>query len=159
MCCNEGRAVLLQHADDHTYIEIAALERFSIQASPDLTFHLRHLQIMQHKHLPASLWIAFLSVFSFTNGLVLDELNGLEWKPCDLDFPSELQGNITEPLDCATLSVPLDYTNSSSTTLQLQLIRANAKQQPARASVVFAPGGPGGSGVEEVARFGPVYRE
>ncbi|KAK4501104.1 hypothetical protein PRZ48_006910 [Zasmidium cellare] len=81
----------------------------------------------------------------------------LDWKPCDLDFPPSIQQQIPGPIDCATLDVPLDYTNKSSERLQLQLIKVNATQQPSDGRVVFAPGGPGNSGVEEVAKLGRVY--
>lgn len=83
----------------------------------------------------------------------------LDWKPCDLDFPPSVQQKIQEPSDCATIDVPLDYTDEASERLQLQLIKANATTQPSKGRVVFAPGGPGNSGVEEVAKFGHVYRE
>ena len=81
----------------------------------------------------------------------------LDWQPCDLDFPASTRANILEPIDCATLEVPLDYTNPQSRPLQLQLIRVNATEQPAKGSVVFSPGGPGISGVEEVAQWGATY--
>ncbi|KAF1923265.1 alpha/beta-hydrolase [Didymella exigua CBS 183.55] len=87
----------------------------------------------------------------------------LDWAPCDLDFPDSIQGIIdarNETLDCATLSVPLDYTNSTGgRTIDLQLIRAKATQEPFMGSVLTNPGGPGGSGVEQVASDGPLYRD
>lgn len=84
----------------------------------------------------------------------------LNWVPCDLDFPQSLQDAITVPIDCATLKVPLDYTNpKDGETLDLQLIKVNATQGPWKGSVIFNPGGPGSSGVEEVAQQGPLYVE
>ncbi|KAF2163471.1 hypothetical protein M409DRAFT_57376 [Zasmidium cellare ATCC 36951] len=82
----------------------------------------------------------------------------LDWQPCQLDFPPSLQQRIPGPIDCATLDVPLDYTNNDTRRLQLQLIKVNATQHPSEGRVVFAPGGPGNSGVEEVARLGSVYQ-
>lgn len=84
----------------------------------------------------------------------------LNWAPCDLDFPQSLQDAITVPIDCATLKVPLDYTNpKDGRTLDLQLVKVNATQGPRKGSVIFNPGGPGSSGVEEVAQQGPLYVE
>lgn len=82
----------------------------------------------------------------------------LDWKPCALDFPPSLQEQVIEPVDCATIDVPLDYSDENSQTLQIQLVKVNATTQPPKGRVVFAPGGPGNSGVEEVAKFGSVYR-
>ena len=84
----------------------------------------------------------------------------LTWAPCNLDFPEELAAAVTTPIDCANLEVPLDYTSpESKETIQLQLIRVSATQEPAKGSIIFNPGGPGGSGVEEIARYGPMYRD
>ncbi|RGP64967.1 hydrolases or acyltransferase [Fusarium sporotrichioides] len=89
-----------------------------------------------------------------------DNVDGLDWKPCDLPFPKSRQERIKEAIDCATIKVPLDYTNpKSGGEIDLQLIKVNATRQPARASVIFNPGGPGSSGVEEVAVLGPMYRD
>ncbi|KAJ4304742.1 hypothetical protein N0V90_000269 [Kalmusia sp. IMI 367209] len=84
----------------------------------------------------------------------------LKWAPCELDFPKATQDKIAGPIDCATLDVPLDYTDLSSTkTLSLQLIRQLATQQPFKGTIIFNPGGPGVSGVQEVAEKGHVYRD
>lgn len=86
----------------------------------------------------------------------------LEWAPCDLDFPSTTQIVISEhrePLFCANLSVPLDYTNSGNgKTIDLQLIKVKANKEPFRGSVLTNPGGPGGSGVDWIAVEGPSFR-
>ena len=55
------------------------------------------------------------------------------------------------PFDCASLPVPLDYTDSGSGTLDLALIRVNATKEPVLGSVLWNPGGPGGTGVENLA--------
>ncbi|KAL5355148.1 Alpha/Beta hydrolase protein [Aspergillus floccosus] len=84
----------------------------------------------------------------------------LNWAPCNLDFPEEVQKNIVVPIDCATLEVPLDYTDSdSSKAITLQLVKVNATEEPVKGSVIFNPGGPGSSGVEEVVQKGPAYRD
>lgn len=88
---------------------------------------------------------------------------GLEWKPCDLDFPNSEQEIINrhkEPLFCATLPVPLDYTESDNgKTINLQLIRVKATKEPFLGSILTNPGGPGGSGVDWIAMEGPSYRD
>ncbi|KAM0718309.1 hypothetical protein Q7P37_006641 [Cladosporium fusiforme] len=61
----------------------------------------------------------------------------LHWEPCELDFPPSVQETIQEPFDCATISVPLDYTDEASESLQLQLVKVNATAQPAKGRVVF----------------------
>lgn len=85
----------------------------------------------------------------------------LDWAPCKIDLGDDLYGNMTEPRDCATLKVPLDYTTySDDRTIKLQLIRVNATKEPVKGSVLYNPGGPGGSGVERVAsEQGTMLRE
>jgi pimeloyl-ACP methyl ester carboxylesterase len=62
----------------------------------------------------------------------------LTWKSCQ---PSGFQ--------CATLTVPVDYTRPSGATLSLALIRLPAKHQSQRIGSLLAnPGGPGGSAIE-----------
>lgn len=59
-------------------------------------------------------------------------------------------------LECATLSVPLDHAARGSETIDLALARQPAGDPDARiGSLVFNPGGPGGSGIGflEFARF------
>ncbi|KAM5358639.1 hypothetical protein ACJZ2D_015123 [Fusarium nematophilum] len=88
------------------------------------------------------------------------DVDSLDWKPCDLGFPESRKQQITVPVDCATLKVPLDYTDpKSDETLDLQLVKVNATKQPAKTSVIFNPGGPGSPGVEEVSVLGHVYRD
>ncbi|PLB49313.1 alpha/beta-hydrolase [Aspergillus steynii IBT 23096] len=84
----------------------------------------------------------------------------LHWAPCDLDFPNATAELIKTPVDCAKLRVPLDYTYvDSGETIELQLVKINATKKPVEGSIIFNPGGPGGSGVEEVSTKGPMYRE
>ena len=56
----------------------------------------------------------------------------VDWKGCDGDF------------DCATLTVPADYDDPESGTLELEVIRLRAKDPIG--SLILNPGGPGGSG-------------
>ncbi|KAJ4377477.1 hypothetical protein N0V83_000302 [Neocucurbitaria cava] len=87
----------------------------------------------------------------------------LNWTPCDLDFPPSQQAVIDAngvPIYCATLEVPLDYSNADNKeTIQLQLLKIKATNEPSKGSVIFNPGGPGASGVEEVSQKGILYRD
>lgn len=79
----------------------------------------------------------------------------INWHPCpavEAELREALPGvTIPLPFDCASLSVPLDYTNTSSPKLDLALIRVNATREPVLGSVLWNPGGPGGAGVENLA--------
>ncbi|KIE02022.1 Peptidase S33 tripeptidyl aminopeptidase-like protein, partial [Metarhizium majus ARSEF 297] len=72
----------------------------------------------------------------------------LKWSPCEI-------ANATVPLECGTLTVPLDYTNkTANATLQLQLQRAPARQKSkSTKSILLNFGGPGADGVEDFAYF------
>lgn len=87
----------------------------------------------------------------------------IHWAPCHLDFPKSLQSLVdahNETLDCATLTVPLDYSSpDDDRTIDLQLIRVKATKEPFKGSILTNPGGPGGSGVQEIAIGGPGYRD
>ncbi|EEU37837.1 uncharacterized protein NECHADRAFT_98068 [Fusarium vanettenii 77-13-4] len=84
----------------------------------------------------------------------------LNWKPCDLDLSDEIKAAMRERGYCATLEVPLDYTNpQSDKTVELQLIRFNATKEPFKGSVLWNPGGPGISGIETFATLGPDFRD
>ncbi|KIW09910.1 hypothetical protein PV08_11686 [Exophiala spinifera] len=77
---------------------------------------------------------------------------GIQFQPCP-----ELNANISALLnrqgsvfDCATLSVPLDYTDSDSGPLDLRILRVNATQEPVLGSVLINFGGPGGTAAENL---------
>ncbi|MFK5635763.1 alpha/beta hydrolase [Ornithinimicrobium sp. LYQ103] len=59
----------------------------------------------------------------------------LAWTECEIAF------------ECATLSVPIDYTDPSAASIELALLRSPAPGD-ARGSLVVNPGGPGVSGVD-----------
>ncbi len=64
----------------------------------------------------------------------------------------------TEPdqagFDCASANVPLDYQQPAGPTISLALIRHRATQPGRRiGSLFFNPGGPGGSGVQALAKW------
>ena len=61
------------------------------------------------------------------------------WTTCH-DYPA--------PWDCATISVPLDYSDSAGAHLSIAMIRLAAARPSARiGSLLVNPGGPGGSGI------------
>ncbi|KAJ0163248.1 putative hydrolase [Colletotrichum tanaceti] len=78
--------------------------------------------------------------------------NRINWGPCP-DF------NSTEPIQCANLLVPLDYTQpESNKTLQLQLLRIPALRQPSKGSILFNFGGPSVAGRPVMATSGGLFR-
>ncbi|KIW48049.1 uncharacterized protein PV06_00678 [Exophiala oligosperma] len=54
------------------------------------------------------------------------------------------------PLQCADLDVPLDYTQPGLENLTLTLVKVAAVNRPVKGSIIFNPGGPGGSGIQTV---------
>ncbi|KAJ4246060.1 hypothetical protein NW762_013805 [Fusarium torreyae] len=85
------------------------------------------------------------------------EKSTLEWSKCNLDFKNELLNERQKSFDCATLEVPLDYTNAGNgETINLDLIRVKATKEPSMGSVLFNPGGPGVSGVESLLSLGEI---
>lgn len=52
-----------------------------------------------------------------------------------------------DPLECAVLTVPIDYANPAGNTIDIDLIRHLANPQTRRGALLINPGGPGGSGV------------
>lgn len=83
------------------------------------------------------------------------DASGLEWQRCedDLAFAAKLQ--------CATLEVPVDPAEPEGATIELELARSPAKGSlPERiGSLLFNPGGPGGSGIEALANLSFVLPE
>ena len=87
---------------------------------------------------------------------VLAQTEEIQWQSCDLASNPRLQ--------CANYTVPLTYSEKSPTTgfdaedvtVTLLLVRQPATDASKRkGSLIVAPGGPGGSGVERVALEGP----
>ncbi len=52
-------------------------------------------------------------------------------------------------LECATVEVPLDHDQPDGPLIELAMVRIPASE-PARGSILFNPGGPGGSGVNSI---------
>ncbi|MFJ8658429.1 alpha/beta hydrolase [Streptomyces sp. NPDC093795] len=74
---------------------------------------------------------------------------GLDWGDCD---PA------VKPLSgqrCATLSVPLDYTDPGGEQIELAVSRLpSTRPEARRGTLMVIPGGPGGSGVQRLAQKG-----
>jgi len=68
----------------------------------------------------------------------------IDWKPCAAPLPSDV--------DCASVSVPLDWSRPHGAKTTVALSRRKALDPSARlGSLLFDPGGPGGPGVQVVA--------
>lgn len=65
------------------------------------------------------------------------EQPALEWRPCDED----------ELLECATLVVPMDYSNLSGETINIGIARSLASAETRQRTLLINPGGPGAGGV------------
>jgi pimeloyl-ACP methyl ester carboxylesterase len=75
----------------------------------------------------------------------------VSWQPCP-DQPPE-----APPVDCATVTVPLDWSKPRGATIGIAIARQKATDPSARiGSILVDPGGPGGSGVEWV-KSGPIF--
>jgi pimeloyl-ACP methyl ester carboxylesterase len=76
----------------------------------------------------------------------------LAWTACQ-NLPAPPEGAPTpENLECADLTVPLDYAKPQGETIKIALIRVKATDQASRlGSLVFNFGGPGQSGVDSFA--------
>lgn len=84
----------------------------------------------------------------------------LDWTPCNISFG--LWDYITPqplPYECANLSVPLDYTNEDAGNLNISMIRVESLNKPSKGSILFNPGGPGGSGIMFVAQYSEDLHE
>jgi pimeloyl-ACP methyl ester carboxylesterase len=77
----------------------------------------------------------------------------ISWSPCYRDFGF--------PFECATVQVPLDYSNPGAATISIAVVRLPAGDPAHRiGSIFFNPGGPGGSGVDFLLFAGPyVYTQ
>lgn len=79
-------------------------------------------------------------------------LSSLEWGDCD--DPAVIE----DELECATLTVPLDYAEPDGDTIDLALVRVPASRSRDGA-LLTNPGGPGSSGFDFVAYSGTVLRD
>ncbi|WP_093838250.1 alpha/beta fold hydrolase [Streptomyces aidingensis] len=68
---------------------------------------------------------------------------GVDWRPC----PEEER--LPRPVECGTVTVPLDYADPAGETIELHLSRlpAAGPAEERQGSLVYNPGGPGGNGM------------
>ncbi|MFC4950630.1 alpha/beta hydrolase [Pseudonocardia sp. GCM10023141] len=80
----------------------------------------------------------------------------LSWGPCEPFALSEndKQAYADAKFDCAKLTVPLDYATPTGKTAQIGVLRQKATGQKI-GSLLFNPGGPGGSGMSLVTSLSP----
>jgi hypothetical protein len=81
----------------------------------------------------------------------------IKWGPCTADINSSA---VVTPVECGILAVPLDYTEpNSNETLDLELLRVLALNQPSKGSILFNFGGPGDPGRELMAAKPELWRK
>ena len=80
--------------------------------------------------------------------------NGISWGPCENGFTGS-------DMECAVLSVPIDRADAESPRIDLALARVPASGSPDEriGSLLFNPGGPGGSGIEFLSAAAPSMPE
>lgn len=72
------------------------------------------------------------------------------WGPC-----ADFNQTGTLPIECGSLTVPLDYTDpSNAAVLDLELRRVAATKGPSIGSILVNYGGPGYNGRDSLAMFG-----
>ncbi|WP_344073828.1 alpha/beta hydrolase [Streptomyces crystallinus] len=77
----------------------------------------------------------------------------LDWKPCT-------DAHAAKGQECASLPVPLDYAHPDGPTLTVAVSRLRSDHpDKRRGALVVIPGGPGGSGVRQLAEQGAALRE
>ncbi|MEU4350727.1 alpha/beta hydrolase [Streptomyces sp. NPDC023838] len=88
----------------------------------------------------------------------------LNWKKCGAPSQAEGSGDTPSPppgggeWKCATMRVPLDYDKPDAGSVELALIRAEARDKDRRiGSLIFNFGGPGGSGVSTLPAVAGDY--
>ncbi len=82
-----------------------------------------------------------------TDTTAVETRGTIHWAACKSD----------RHFDCATLEVPLDYSDPNGETISLALIRKPATDPSARiGSLLVNPGGPGGSGIEFLPQLATI---
>lgn len=78
-----------------------------------------------------------------------------EWGQCAAPNPPDLEG-----FECATVAAPLDYEHPDKGTIELAVIRHRATDPQHRiGSLLFNPGGPGGSGTNDLPQLYPLFAQ
>ena len=108
-------------------------------------------RITNMKLITAALLPPIIGTIHLTSAQSTGQNGTVNWAPCPVQ-------NGTTPLQCGSLTVPLDYSNTTSTrTLDLQLIKVSAVNQPRKGSILINPGGPGQLGLNDVRQSGDAY--
>lgn len=97
---------------------------------------IKHNQLVKTAIVLGSLALAACDSDTKTKTTVLD------WKDCS-----------TGTLQCVDLSVPMDYNAPEGEKIEVALVRHLATGTDRKGSLMFNPGGPGGSGIELVNEF------
>ncbi|KAF3358877.1 Metalloprotease ATP23 [Verticillium dahliae VDG1] len=89
----------------------------------------------------SNLLLALLASLTLTEPISASAVKkSLEWKTCN---PGKSKYSKAE-IECSSLQVPRDYTTPKSRErVTIELVRAKAKKQPSRGSILYNPGGPG----------------
>lgn len=86
----------------------------------------------------------------------------LDWGPCTpfAGTDAERTAFAAPGLDCATLTVPLDYSEPDGRVANIAVLRHRTTATASRiGSLVVNPGGPGGSGIALAAQFGAAQQD
>lgn len=101
-----------------------------------------------------------ISLLTLTSAAIASPLNrrndtqdgtgmGIKWGECDLLS----LGNA--PIECANLTVPLDYTKPvANETVRLSLVKVPATEKESKGSILFNFGGPGSEARQSLASLG-----
>ena len=94
-----------------------------------------------------------LSLFPVGSSQAAAPVPRINWSRCYREFGF--------PFECATVPVPLDYSNPGAASILISVVRLPASDPAHKiGSIFFNPGGPGGSGVDFVLFAGPfLYTE
>lgn len=77
------------------------------------------------------------------------EASSVSWGKCEYPWEKTPYNQFKQPLECATLTVPLDYSDDTDErTIDLDLVKIAATKEPRLGSMLYNPGGPGESGIQ-----------
>lgn len=76
-----------------------------------------------------------------------------------IQWDAECSVNATIPAECAIFRVPLDYDDTGAGTLDLDLIKIQATQEPVLGSILFNFGGPGAENNDGLAAGAKSYMQ
>lgn len=102
---------------------------------------------------PATSSLLFLLSAALTEAIPQPHVpkdEGIQWGPCEHETKDL-------PVECGKVTVPLDYTDSSSDeTLDLAVIRYPAQNGPSQGSILLNFGGPGQDGLNSMISYAPL---